>query len=180
MSKSTGCRIGYLYTNNSSKHTLSETLKLNLKGAEIFWPPTHEDTYELELPAGADHIAIFRATATQTSYSYLPSVKPRVKGLNELIDLANKQPHEPLGNTGLIYRLYNSVDAACLVIENTDASSVWFKFTFETVNLRLENAGEDWDMTFSSTVEPGQKSVAILRPIVLGESTSIGFSAEAK
>ena len=90
MSKSTGCRIGYLYTNNSSKHTLSETLKLNLKGAEIFWPPTHEDTYELELPAGSDHIAIFRATTDQTSYGYLPSVKPRVKGLNELIELANK------------------------------------------------------------------------------------------
>jgi len=51
--------------------------------------------------------------------------------------------------------MYNSVDAVCLVIENTVASSVWFKFTFETVNLRLEKAAEDWDMTFSSTVEPG-------------------------
>jgi len=90
MSKATGCRIGYLYTNNSSKHTLSETLKLNLKGAEILWPPAHDNTYELELPAGKDHIAIFRATEDSTSYGYVPSVKPRVKHRNELIQLAKQ------------------------------------------------------------------------------------------
>jgi len=62
MSKSTGCRIGYIYTSNNSTHTLNETLKLNFKDAEILFPLTHDDIYELELPAGCDHIVIFRAT----------------------------------------------------------------------------------------------------------------------
>lgn len=88
MSKATGCRIGFVYTSNESKHLLSETLKLNLKGAEVLWPAAPENTYELELAAGTDHISIFRATEEQTSFGYAPNVKLRVKSRDELIELA--------------------------------------------------------------------------------------------
>lgn len=74
LSKATKCRFGFCYTQNKSRYPLKETLSVNLKGAELFWPKSAENgLFEIDLKPNEDgHIVIFKQVEDRCSYGYRP------------------------------------------------------------------------------------------------------------
>jgi hypothetical protein len=68
--ESIDCWYGYIYTQNKSKYLLKETLRPNLTGLEVVYPPPEGDEgdIELEIPAGQDHIVILRRIDNSCTY----------------------------------------------------------------------------------------------------------------
>jgi len=62
--QSIDCWYGYIYTQNRSPYRLRETLQPELTGLEVVWPlqDPDQDTVEIDIPAGHDHIVILRRT----------------------------------------------------------------------------------------------------------------------
>ena len=70
------CWLGFVYTANNSPYTLKETLKLNLEGIEILYPPTTEEI-ELKVAAGEEHIVVLRRVDGGCSYGLQYLTHPR-------------------------------------------------------------------------------------------------------
>ena len=56
------CWYGFVYTQNNSQHTLSETLSLELEGLVVDYPRdcVGQTDLNISVPAGEDHIVILR------------------------------------------------------------------------------------------------------------------------
>lgn len=62
--ESLDCWYGYIYTQNNSPYRLQETVRPQLEGLEVVWPPLPEgeEDVEIDVKAGSDHVIILRRT----------------------------------------------------------------------------------------------------------------------
>jgi hypothetical protein len=84
--------------------------------------------------------------------------------------LAKAQAGKPYGDVKVY--VYNKIDAAAFYFENNGSKPVQLNYTLKLKNLKLEESDSD---AFEVTVNPGETTLKVLRPIVAGEGTSLGY-----
>jgi hypothetical protein len=94
-----------------------------------------------------------------------------------LLALTKQVAPKPIGKSAVKCYLYNKIDAACLYLENEGNETVTCNFKMKLVNLKFE----DSDSTeFEAVLGPRQSCFKVLRPIIPGEGTSVGYSITTK
>jgi len=73
--------------------------------------------------------------------------------------------------------VYNKIDAAAFYFENKGSKTAQLNYTLKLKNLKLEGSDSD---AFEVTLNPGGTAFKVLRPIVNGEGTSLGYSVSYK
>ena len=154
--KSTGCRLGYVYTVNNSKYPLKSTLSINpFEGADFLYPPSQDRSFELDLSAGSDHIVLFKMTSGQCKYGYLQTPEVRQRGAEEFVEFAKNEQAKLVKGTEATLQISNNFDGACFLFTNEgkNAYSIKITGTPDTSNLELEGS-KSGKIDFEITLQP--------------------------
>ena len=123
--QSIDCWYGYIYTQNNSPYRLQETVRPQLTGLEVVWPPTTpsdedgEIDIEIDVPSGGDHIIILKRTMGSCQYGLQYLTHPRELTDEEMIEIAKKMEEStPFGESKAFYKLYNTAKGAVFYFEN--------------------------------------------------------------
>ena len=120
------CWYGFIYTQNNSKHKLSETLRPTLEGLEVIYPAmTNEEDIQLNIPAGEDHIVILRRTETSCKYGLQYMTHQRQLTDEEMMQNARDLDDEEIvafGESAGFYKLFNTANGAAFYFENGETS----------------------------------------------------------
>lgn len=136
------CWFGYIYTKNESKHVLSETLRPQLEGIEVFYPrlaPGEQDI-KLRVPPGRDHIVILRRVASDCSYSLAYRTESRQLSDKELVQKAKEMgdgDKKLIGDTKAFFKLLNSEGNFVFYFENPEKSTLQLTFDLQMENLQI-------------------------------------------
>lgn len=86
------CWYGYIYTQNSSPHTLSETLRPQVEGLDVIYPTAaaggDSPDIELAIPSQGDHIVILRRTQPECSFSLGFMTHERILSDAQMVQMA--------------------------------------------------------------------------------------------
>lgn len=119
--ESIDCWYGYIYTKNSSQYKLKETLRPQLEGLEVVYPKIDFDSedFELEIPAGGDHIILLRRIQSDCKYGLQYLTHDREISDEEMIQACKEMDDSiPFGETDTFYKLLYTEQGVVFYFEN--------------------------------------------------------------
>ena len=169
--------FAFIYTQNNSKHRLTERIELKLQGYEVIIPSTM-NKFVIDIMPGSDEIIILKRTAQHTDYSMNYLTCPIARSDAELLIAAKDSGLVTrLGTSQAYVKMLKALDAAVLLVVNPTEQRLSIDFNLSLLNLTLVGHPEG-AKTLKLSIEAGQQGAEILRPIKLGETTDIQITTK--
>jgi hypothetical protein len=169
--------FAFIYTQNNSKHRLTERIELKLQGYEVIIPSTM-NKFVIDIMPGSDEIIILKRTAQNTDYSMNYLTCPIARSDAELLIAAKDSGLVTrLGTSQAYVKMLKALDAAVLLVVNPTEQRLSIDFNLSLLNLTLVGHPEG-AKTLKLSIEAGQQGAEILRPIKLGETTDIQITTK--